>query len=118
MAIESKHVGSSFDDFLEEEGIYTETYEVATKRVLAWQIDQMMKKKGISKKDMASKMKTSRTSLRRLLDPRNNSVTLLTLDKAAKALGKSVKIEIVDTTDDGNCLPNNENCNGKERPAL
>lgn len=96
MNVNQSCVGSSFDDFLKEEDLYTEVCQTAAKRVLAWQIDQLMKKQGLSKNAMAIKMGTSRTSVRRLLDSSNNSVTLQTMQKAAKVLGKTVKIELVD----------------------
>lgn len=112
MAVNPKYVGSSFDDFLEEEGIYTEVCQTATKRVLAWQLEQMMEEKGLTKKAMADKMKTSRTSLRRLLDPHNESVTLQTMTKAAEVLGKAVKIELVDKPSSPLA-----DCNGGECPA-
>lgn len=89
-----KNLGGSFNDFLEEEGILEECTQTAIKRVLAWQIEQEMKKKKISKSAMAKKMNTSRSSLERLLDPVNESVTLHTLRKAAHAVGRTVKIEL------------------------
>ena len=112
MAVNPKYVGSSFDDFLEEEGIYTEVCQTATKRVLAWQLEQMMEKKGLTKTAMADQMKTSRTSLRRLLDPQNESVTLQTMMKAAEVLGKAVKIELVDKPSSSLT-----ECNGRECPV-
>jgi len=87
------HVGSSFDDFLAEEGILADVESVAIKRVIAFQIVQLMKDEGISKTEMARRMKTSRSSLERLLDPANDSVTLQTLEHAAQALGKRLRIE-------------------------
>ena len=117
MAVDPKYVGRSFDDFLEEEGIYTEVCQTATKRILAWQIEQLMRHKGLTKKAMAMQMKTSRTSLRRLLDPENESVTLQTMTKAAAVLGKSVKIDLVDTSDIRSSL---DDCKKQKRgcPAL
>ena len=76
-----ENLGGSFNDFLEEEGILEECTETAIKRVLAWQIEQEMKKNNLSKSAMARKMKTSRSSLDRILDPINESVTLHTLKK-------------------------------------
>ncbi len=90
------HLGSSFDDFLEDEGILNEVTEVALKRVLAWQVEQAMKERGLSKSKMAKSMQTSRAALDRLLDPEYESVTLRTLDKAARAVGKRIKIDLVD----------------------
>ena len=89
-------IGSSFDDLLEEEGVLSEVTAVALKRVLAWQVLQEMQKRGLSKSQMAVAMSTSRTSLDRLLDPGNTSVTLKTMDRAAVILGKRLRIELVD----------------------
>jgi antitoxin HicB len=94
MAGISKNLGGSFNDFLDEEGILEECTETAIKRVLAWQIEQEMKKNNLSKSAMARKMKTSRSSLDRILDPVNESVTLRTLKKAAHAVGRTVKLEL------------------------
>ena len=90
----SKHIGSNFDDFLEEEGVLAEAEAIAVKRVLAFQLEELMKAQKLNKTELARRMKTSRSALERLLDPENPSVTLLTLERAARALGKSVKIEI------------------------
>jgi antitoxin HicB len=90
------HIGSSFDAFLEEEGILTETTAVAIKRVIAWQLQEEMEKKHLSKAAMALEMQTSRAALDRLLDPTNVSVTLKTLDRAAAILGKRLRFELVD----------------------
>jgi len=94
MTVAHKNLGGSFNDFLEEEGILEECTQTAIKRVLAWQIEQEMKKKKLSKSAMARKMNTSRSSLDRFLDPVNESVTLHTLKKAAHAVGRTVKIEL------------------------
>lgn len=87
-------VGSSFDDFLKEEGIYDETHALATKRVLVWQLEQEMKKQSISKQKMAARMHTSRSQLDRLLDPDNSQVQLDTLDRAARAVGRTLKVKL------------------------
>lgn len=92
----SKHIGSSFDGFLQEVGDMDEANEIATKRLLAWQIQQAVKEKRISKRKLAKLMKTSESALFRLLDPENTSVTLRTISRAAAALGKRVRIELVD----------------------
>ena len=89
-----KHIGSNFDDFLEEEGILAKTEAVAVKRVIAFQVEQMMKEQNLSKTEMSRRMKTSRAALDRLLDPANQAVTLLTLDRAARALGRRLQISI------------------------
>lgn len=92
----NKHVGSNFDDFLQEEGILEETQAAAAKKVIAFQILKLMKKNNISKSRMTMRMHIkSRTQLNRLLDPTNKSVTLLTLEKAANALGKHLQVQLV-----------------------
>lgn len=92
----NKHIGSSFDDFLQEEGILEETQAAAAKKVIAFQIWKLMKKNNISKSRMTMRMHMkSRTQLNRLLDPANKSVTLLTLEKAANALGKRLEVQLV-----------------------
>ena len=91
----NKHIGSSLEDFLKEEGVLQETRAVALKETLAWQVQQAMKKDKISKVEMARRMKTSRAALDRLLDPNNASVTLQTLTRAAHAVGRDLRIELV-----------------------
>jgi predicted XRE-type DNA-binding protein len=91
-----RHLGSDFDDFLREERLLEEAEAVAAKRVLAFQITEAMKEQKISKAAMAHRMGTSRSSLDRLLDPQVPSVTLLTIEKAARVLGKRVRVEMVD----------------------
>jgi len=93
--IEKGRIGSSFDDFLREEGTYEETTERAIKRVLARQINAAMEKNNLTKTAMAARMKTSRQALDRLLDPANESVTLSTLARAAKAVGREIRVELV-----------------------
>ena len=88
------HLGSDFDDFLAEEGLLEETETVAIKRVIAFQVEQLMKEKKLTKTEMSRRMRTSRAALERLLDPANESVTLQTLDRAARALGKRLQITI------------------------
>jgi DNA-binding phage protein len=90
------HTGSSFDSFLEEEGILDEVTAVAIKRVIAWQLAEAMKAGKISKRIMAERMGTSRSQLDRLLDPENSAVHLQTIAKAARALGMRLKVEMVD----------------------
>ena len=89
------HIGSSLDDFLKEEGIFEETRAIAIKDALAWQVQQAMDAGKISKIEMARRMRTSRAALDRLLDPGNASVTLQTLSRAARAIGRDLRIEIV-----------------------
>lgn len=90
----NKNIGSDFDDFLEEEGILADTETVAVKRVIAFQVEMMMKEQKLSKTEMSRRMNTSRASLDRLLDPANRAVTLQTLDRAAHALGKRLQISL------------------------
>ena len=92
--MKNRHLGSDFDNFLEEEGLRADTEAAAIKRVIAYQIEFEMKQAKLSKSAMAEKMHTSRTALDRLLDPANVSVTLQTLERAALALGKSLRIEL------------------------
>lgn len=91
----NKHIGPSLDDFLKEEGVLEETRAVVLKETLAWQIQQAMEKDKISKVEMARRMNTSRAALDRLLDPGNASVTLQTLTRAAHAVGRELRIELV-----------------------
>ena len=88
-------VGSSFDDFLREDGIYEGVTARAIKRVLARQLDDLMRREDISKTELAARMKTSRAQLDRLLDPENESVTLGTLARAAQAVGRHLRMELV-----------------------
>lgn len=90
------HTGSSFDSFLEEEGILDEAQAVAIKRVIAWQLTEAMKAGKISKKTMAERMGTSRSQLDRLLNPENSAVHLETIARAARALGKRLRLEMID----------------------
>jgi antitoxin HicB len=90
------HSGSTFDSFLEEEGIREEVEAVAIKRVLAWQLEQAMQDQQKTKQAMAKQLHTSRSQLDRLLDPSNVSVTLDTITRAARALGKRVIIRVAD----------------------
>ena len=90
----NKHIGGSFDDFLEDEGLLAETESVAIKRVIAFQVAQLMKTNKISKVAMAKQMKTSRSALDRLLDPQNTSITLQTMERAAHVMGKRLRIDL------------------------
>ncbi len=89
------HRGSDFRDFLKDEGILGEVEARALKQALSLQLDGLLKKQAITKTQMAARMKTSRAAVDRLLDASNSSVTLNTLGKAARALGRKVKIELV-----------------------
>lgn len=90
-----EHLGSSLDDFLEEEGLLAEAEAVAVKRVLAFQLAQLMSAQQVSKAEMARRMNTSRTAINRLLDPDSDAATLTTLEKAAAALGRRLRVELV-----------------------
>lgn len=87
--------GSSFDDFLREEGIYEEVTAAASLRVIAWQLQEEMKARGISKSDMAARMHTSRSQLDRILKGTSVGVRLDTLENAAKAVGRQIRMELV-----------------------
>lgn len=93
--MKEEHLGSDFDDFLAEEGILAEAEAVAIKRVIAYQVAQLMDEQNLTKTEMAERMKTSRAALNRLLDPGNKSVTLQTLESAALALEKRLRVEFV-----------------------
>ena len=88
--------GSTFDSFLDEQGIREEVEAVAVKRVLAWQLERAMKRQQKTKQAMARELHTSRSQLDRLLDPRNTAVSLETITRAAKVLGKRVVVRIAD----------------------
>ena len=88
-------IGSSFDDFLKEEKIYTEVTARAIKRVIARQLDTLMQDEGLTKSALAKRMQTSRAQLDRLLDPENEFVTLATLTRAAQAVGRHLRMELV-----------------------
>ena len=90
------HSGSTLDSLLQEDGILEEVEAVAIKRVIAWQLAEIMRAKKISKKTMAARMRTSRSQLDRLLDPDNAAVHLATITRAAKVVGKKIRIELVD----------------------
>lgn len=89
-----QNIGSNFDDFLQEDSILEEATAVAIKRVIAWQILEEMKAQSLTKTKLASKMRTSRAALNRLLDEDDTSLTLTTLASAAVALGKTIKLEL------------------------
>jgi DNA-binding Xre family transcriptional regulator len=93
MSMGKKNIGSSFDDFLQEEAILEDATAVALKRVIAWQIAEEMKAQQITKTELAKRMHTSRAALNRLLDDADPSLTLTTLASAAAALGRKVNIQ-------------------------
>jgi antitoxin HicB len=88
-------IGSSFDDFLKEDGIYEEVTARAIKHVIARQLGALMQEEGLTKAALAKRMRTSRAQLDRLLDPENESVTLGTLTRAAHAVGRQLRMELV-----------------------
>ena len=88
-------IGGLFDDWLKDEGICEEVSTASVKRVLAWQLEQAMKDGNLTKSAMAKRMETSRPQLERLLDPENGNVTLDTLAKAAAAVGRKVRLELI-----------------------
>jgi len=92
--MKKQNLGSSFDSWLQEEQIYETATTTAIKRVLARQLQAAMEEQSISKTEMARRMATSKTSLYRLLDPENDSVTLGTLQKAANAVGRTLRLEL------------------------
>jgi len=87
-----RHIGSNFDDFLESEGIRDAVEAIAAKRVVAYQIEQEMRRSNVTQSELARRMHTSRSSVTRLLDPNNPAVTLSTLERAARALGKRLEV--------------------------
>jgi len=89
-----KSIGSSLDDFLKEEEIFEEAQAQAIKEVIAWQLAEAMKKKNISRRRMATLLKTSRTQVNRLLDPKDD-ITLSSLQRAALLVGRKVRVELV-----------------------
>ena len=95
MNLKQQAIGSAFDDFLEDEDLLPQVDALASKRVIAYQIAESMKKKKMTKTEMAKRMGTSRSSLSRLLDPLNTSVSLATIESAVTALGKRMHIQIV-----------------------
>lgn len=92
--MKNQNLGSSFDSWLQDEQMYDAATTSAIKRVLARQLQAAMEEQSISKAEMASRMATSKTSLYRLLDPENDSVTLGTLQKAAHTVGRTLRLEL------------------------
>ncbi|MGE0109816.1 MAG: helix-turn-helix domain-containing protein [Bdellovibrionales bacterium] len=92
--IEKGCVGSSFEDFLKDQDLYEAATEQAIKKVVAYQLAEKMKEQGITKVEMAKRLETSRAQLDRLLDPQNDKITIATLARAAKAVGRSLSIEL------------------------
>ena len=95
MSKKNRNRGSTFSEFLKEEGIYHSTTAVAVKRILAFQLQQAMEKESLSKNQMAKRMNTSRSQLDRVLDPDNPNIQLDTIMKAASVLGRELRLELV-----------------------
>ena len=93
--MKQKNLGSSFDSWLREEGIYETASANAIKRVIARQVEAAMQERGLSKTEMARRMHTSRAALDRLLDPHHDAITLSTLQKAAAVVGREIRLEVV-----------------------
>jgi predicted XRE-type DNA-binding protein len=93
--MKNKVLGSSFDDFLTEEGLADEIESGAIKKIIAYQLQETIKKEHLSKTALAARLETSRAAVDRLLDPENESITLLSLKKAANVLGKKLRLELV-----------------------
>jgi DNA-binding Xre family transcriptional regulator len=93
--MKNKSIGSSFDDFLVEEGISDEVEAGAIKKIIAYQLQEAIEKEHITKTALAIRLETSRAAVDRILDPENESITLLTLKKAANVLGKKLRLELV-----------------------
>lgn len=92
---DNRHAGSGIDDFLRDEGVLEEVQALAIKEVIAWQLDQAMRDRKLSKRKLAELMRTSRTQVDRILDPRDGNVTINTLRRAAAVLGRKVNVELV-----------------------
>ena len=93
--MKNNSIGSSFDNFLEEEGICEEVEAGAIKKIIAYQLQEAIEKEQLSKTTLAARLDTSRAAINRLLDPENESITLLTLKKAANVLGRKLRFELV-----------------------
>jgi hypothetical protein len=92
---ENPHFGSTLEEFLESEGILEEATEHAVKAIVAWQLAEAMNRDGLTKTALAAKLHTSRTQINRILDPSNGDVSITTLRKAAEAVGRKLKIELI-----------------------
>ena len=94
LQLKKRNIGSNFDDFLRDEGLSDDVSAVAAKRVIAYQLAEVMRRQELTKTEMARRMGTSRAALERLLDPDNASVTLQTLQSAARAVGGRLEIRL------------------------
>jgi len=93
--MKNNSIGSSFDNFLDKEGLSEEVEANAIKKIIAYQLQEIIKKERLSKTALAAQLETSRAAVNRLLDPENESITLLSLKKAANVLGKKLRLELV-----------------------
>ena len=93
--MKNKYIGSTFDDFLVDEGLTEEVEAGAIKKIIAYQLQDAIKKEQLTKTALAAQLYTSRAAVNRLLDPENESITLLTLKRAATVLGKKLRLELV-----------------------
>jgi antitoxin HicB len=93
--VKNRHIGSTLDSLLERDGTRHDVHDLAQKRVLAWQLEQAAAQAGIAKAELARRMGTSRAQVDRVFDPTNNKVQLDTLQRAAHALGRTLKLELV-----------------------
>jgi hypothetical protein len=96
MKVNAKHIGTTFDSFLQDDGIAADVEMAAAKRITTLQVERLMEKSGVTKSELARRMRTSRAQVARLLDPGTPSVNLATLFKAAAALGKTVRLSLVE----------------------
>jgi antitoxin HicB len=96
MTKKSEHLGSSLDEWLEEEGLLNQATAKAIKSTLAWQMEQAMKEQHVNKAALVRELRTSKAQVDRLLDPLNTALTLRTLTRVAQVLGKDVEIQLVD----------------------
>ena len=92
---DNKHRGATLDSFLEAEGVLAEFQAKAIKTVIAWQLDDAMKERGLTKTRLAALMHTSRTQVDRVLDPNDGNVTIETLQRAAAIVGRRVQLELI-----------------------
>ncbi len=95
MSRKKGRIGSTFEGFLKDEGTYERTSTLALKHTLAWQLENAMAKESLTKNEMAKRMHTSRSQLDRILDPDNDKIQLDTVFKAARALGREVRLDLV-----------------------
>src|SRR2546429_7865228 len=92
---EHPHRGSTFEDFMKEEGILEASSTTAVKRVLAWQIAEAMRTQHLTKSATAARLHTSRSQLERLLHPEKPGAALETIQRAAAVLGRELRVELV-----------------------